>query len=274
MQLGHQLHKVAGGRIFVRGAVAEPDGYSHTKAQRDRYRDAILLVGVVEVPKSADLERMHDVRLNSHLWLDTVNARPVRAHMGPEDIKECDIGHLLTQIKFGAGPVPDYFEVFLRGTLLKHDRPDMRWAFIAGAVAQRLDALPIDGLYEFESNIEGFRLVSNNIYAGCPPSNILRQPIWGPGGTWGTSTSMEPGRFPGWLAEERSKPPSRFEDPRFRAFVKLMNERCPELHSYTADQYAERERISKEVVRQLATADAAANEATLVASTTPRRARP
>ena len=60
----------------------------------------------------------------------------------------------------------------------------------------------------------------------------------------------------------------------FRAFVKLMEERCPMGHSYTAEQYAQRERISKEVVRQLVTADAAPKEATLGTSTTPRRARP
>lgn len=274
MQLGHQLHKVAGGRVFVRGAVAEPDGYSHTKEQRDRYRGAILLIGVVEVPKSADLERMHDVRLNSHLWLDTANARKPRTYMGAQDIKECDLGHLLTDLKYGAGPLPDYFEVFLRGTLIKHERPGMRWAFIAGAVAQRLAALPVDGLYEFDSNNEGFRLVSDNIYPGDVPSNILRQPIWGPGGNWGTSTSMEPEHFPKWLAAERSKPPGRHEDPKFRAFVKLMNERCPELHAYTAEQHAERERVSREVVRQLVTAETAMETATIAASSAPRRARP
>lgn len=274
MQFGHQLHKVAGGRIFVRSAVGEPDGFNPTTAQRDRYRGAILLVGVVEVPKSVDLERMHDVRLNSHLWLDTINARPPKTHMGPGDIKECDIGHLLTQLKFGVGLLPDYFEVFVRGTLLKHERLDMRWAFIAGAVAQRLDALPVDGLYEFDSENEGFRLVSDNIYMGDQPSNILREPIWGPGGNWGTSTSMEPEHFPAWLAAERNKPPGSFEDPKFRAFVRLMNERCPELHAYTAEQFAERKRVSKEVLRQLMTAEAAMEQATMDASAAPRRAKP
>ena len=62
---------------------------------------------------------------------------------------------------------------------------------------------------------------------------------------------MEPTNFPVWLAAERARPPARYDDPLFRPYVKAMSQRAPERFVYTAEQMAERDAISKAVIREL-----------------------
>jgi hypothetical protein len=249
--LGTQLHKVASGRIWIRGAVASPDGYGHSQATIDRYKGAVLLVGVVELPTHTDPERMHSIRLNSSLWMDTKTATRPMTYMGHLDIKECDIDHLMTQFKFRSGFLPDSYEVFVRRSLIKHDEPGKCWSIIAAPLAKRPAALPKDGLYEFDAAQDGFRHISDNIYIGSNPIEAIRDCIWGPGGKYGTTTSLEPEHFPAWLKAERARPPASYEDPKFRSFMKLMEERNPELHVFTAEQKAARDATCKVVLKEL-----------------------
>lgn len=253
MMFGRQLHKIRSGRIFVRGARAEPDGRDTSQSARDRYRDAVMLFGVVEIPKTATVERMHAVRLNSHLWMDIENeAMPLPDYLCAEDMAEFDLGHLMRMLKFSAPLLPDAFEIFLRATMLRHNEVAMRWAYIAGAIAKRLPSLSQDGLYEFNQG-EGFHLVDPNPYIGDTPSGIFRKTIWGPDGRYGLATSMEPGRFPSWLAEERERPSY---DPEFDEFKRRMADRgVKQRHVYTAKHHAELEAAAKEVCREILNED-------------------
>lgn len=252
MNFGHELHKVASGRIFIRAASAQPDcmrtNQNDYAAATERLRGAILMVGVVEIPKSIEVERLHDVRLNDHLWLDAENSRlPRTYHQGM--VREMDAGGVLQDFQFARGFLPDSFEVFVRATMLQHAKPYMRWAYIIAPVAHRLAALPKDGLYEFDA-LAGFRHLSGNIHVGEQPSSILRTPQWGPGGDYGFSTSMEPTHFPVWLAEERTKTKS-YGEPSFALFAHMVNERCPETHVYTAAQSKQRDTVCATVMREI-----------------------
>lgn len=261
MEFTHQFHKVAGGRIFVRGAIATPASYSATPEEHARYAGALLFVGVVQLPKHATLEEMHSVRLNSSLWLDTEVARKPVTLMRSEEMCESDLGHLLTNIKYQRHTLPDSFEVFLRGTHLPDPTPESRWAYAAGVVPQRLAALPQDGLFEFNGSTDGFRLVSDDIFRGEALGSILRTPMWGPNGQYGLATSMEPETYPKWLAAERAKPPRAYDDPKFRAFVQLMEERAPSTFVYTVDTWSKRQGLASEVLAELMQAEAEVNTA-------------
>lgn len=254
MNFGLPLTPVSG-RLFVRNAVAEPRGdFAYGKdhaAQLARFRNASLMVGVVEVPKSAELERMHDVRLNDHLWLDIHSSKQPRTHW-PDMVREQDVGGILTDLQYATGFLPDSFEVFLRATMLPHDNPSMRWAFIIAPLARRLDALPKEGLYEFDAKSKGFRHLDGNIHIGEPPSAILRSPIWGPGGNYGFATSMEPEHFPAWLKAERAQQKSRsYSHREFPLFTHRVNERCGDKLVYTAEESANRDAVCKEVLREI-----------------------
>jgi hypothetical protein len=250
MNLGQEMHKVESGRVFVRAAAALPDmvgrSWDGIGAATERLRNAVLLVGVIEIPRSVEVERMHDVRLNDHLWIDVEKARRPRTHW-QEAVKEMDVGGVLTDFQYARGFLPDAFEVFVRATMLPHDKPYMRWAYIMAPVAHRLAALPKDGLYEFDASSEGFRHLSGNVHTGEPPSAILRQAQWGPGGGYGFSTSMDPGHYPSWVAGERTKNPDR----RFKAFAALANARCPERHVYSAEQLRYRDAVCAQVIREV-----------------------
>lgn len=254
MQLGHQLHPVSG-RLWIRSARAEPRGDNAFDSDRDarteRLKDALMLIGVVEVPKSADVERMHDVRLNDHLWLDIDQARKPRTHW-PEMVREQDVGGILTDLSYAAGFLPDSFEVFLRSTMLKHDDPSKRWAFIIAALPRRLEALPKDGLYEFDSKTKGFRLVNTELFIGEPPSSVLNAAQWGPDGKYGFSTSLEPTHFPAWLAAEReSQRTKSYIDPRFPLFAHLVKERSGDEMVHTAEQLQAHKKVCDTVMREI-----------------------
>lgn len=245
-----QLHKVGRGRIFVRAARGESRGDDRFAPGADeRFKQARLLLGVIEVPKAVEVERTHVVRANAHLWMDVAASRRPRTYMSEADVRECDLGHLLTEMDFASGPLPDCFEVFLRATHLPHDDPRLRWAYIAGALARPVGAMPAEGLYEFDASRAGFTLVSTDIHRGESPSAVLRQPLWGPQGAWGMATSLEPDSFPEWHRAENER--NRKRDPQFAEYARRMEERCPATLVYTASQAAERSRIGTEVVREL-----------------------
>ncbi|MEJ6002758.1 hypothetical protein [Paucibacter soli] len=249
MELGLQLHKVKGGRVFVRAAQAQSHYDSPVRRDKSHYKGAVLLMGMIELPKSADVERMHSVRLNSNLWMDIRNAAKPNCFYGSKDIAEMSMGNTLEQFGYHAHLLPDSFDVFVRASMLPHDDPELRWALIAGAVQHRLDALPTDGLYEFSDSTEGFRLISDNTYNGEAISGIFRHPIWGPGGDFGVATCLEPKNYPAWLAEERSR--NKRREPIFAEFAKEMAERCPEQLFYNSQYAAMRARISDEVIRSV-----------------------
>lgn len=254
MNLGQPLTPVSG-RLFIRNAVGEPRGDSafgaNHAAQVAKFKNASLMVGVVEVPKSADLERMHDVRLNDHLWLDIHSSKQPRTHW-PQMVREQDAGGILTDLQYATGFLPDSFEVFLRATMLAHDNPSMRWAFIIAPLAHRLEALPKEGLYEFDAKTKGFKHLDSNIHMGEPPSAILRSPMWGPGGNFGFATSMEPKHFPVWLKAEREQQKVRSYGHReFPLFMHMVTERCGDKLVFTAEESAQRDAVCKEVLREI-----------------------
>lgn len=268
MTLPLELHKVASGRIFARRVHATPDPFGTSPARSD-LKVVQLLFGVIEVPKNAELERLHDVRVNSHLWLDTDRAALAQTCMSSSSLAETALGDVVTELKFGAGPIRDHGAVYLRATLIPHECKDMRWAFIAGAM-QTQQIFQENGIYEFDDSKEGFHRVGNDTHNGDAANNVLRKPIWGPGGVWGTSTSMEPTAFQTWLIAERARTFKR--DPEFAAFAELMTARCPELHVYTATQYAAREAAAREVIQEILLKRS--DPAPAPAPTTARRARP
>lgn len=251
------LHQVASGRIFVRAAArAEPAGFrTNDSALRERLASAQLILGVVEIPTTVDVERMHSVRLNSSLWLDAVAAHRPNTSTAASDLAEMDMANILTDVKFSVGALPDAFQVFVRATHLKHDHPGVRWAYVAGLVAAPLEALPKQGLYEFDSGQAGFRMVSKDIYAGDALSAIFRRPLWGPGGRFGMATSMEPKGFPAWLVNERAMQGRRsYADPLFEKYKRVLFERHPELADqlvYTAEQDSARNVITNQVLREV-----------------------
>jgi hypothetical protein len=257
VNLGAQLHQVARGRIFVRAAAqTSPVGYPAAR-EFSQVRTPCMVFGVVELPKCVEVERKHMVRLNTSLWMDDVNsARVTSDWLGPQDVAEHDIGNLLTTLKYGVGVIPDTFELFVRSTMMPHASEGKRWAYVAGVVANRLDATPVDGLYEFDKSESGSRLVSDNQYNGEGPSNILREALWGPDGVFGLSTSMEPTSYPAWLAGERARqgrarPGDSSYDPMFLRFAEAMERLAPLPMVYTRAQLEERDNLSKKVMRDL-----------------------
>lgn len=263
------MHRIDCGRLFIRSARAQARGYD-TSARRQTLNESMsangaLLLGVVQVPVSADVERMHNVRLNSALWMDVDSAsQPLEQH---HDLRETAITDVLTAIAWRTHLLPDTFDVFLRATALSHQDSSKRWAFIAAALPHRLEALPQDGLYEFDAN-DGFRHINGNTFNGDALQSVLREPMWGPNGKYGFAHSLEPNTYPGWLTEERR----RNKDPLFARFTELMEAEMPLQLVYDAEHHAARDKMADQVLRRLMAGDAANDLATTVPA--PRRARP
>lgn len=114
-----ELHPVASGRLFIRSAVVNSRAYGDGK----RYPGAKVILGVVEAPKSTDVERTHTVRLNSSPWMDTENAgNSLGKIYRKEDIAEMDVSSLLTTMDYRVHVLPDSFDVFLRATFIPHEK--------------------------------------------------------------------------------------------------------------------------------------------------------
>ena len=259
MDLPDALHPVTNGRIFVRSA--------ESLTQGRRVAGGMILLGVVEVPRSADLERMHTARLNERFWLDVHAARQPRTHQ-PGNVREMDASGLLLDLQWARSGLADSFEVFLRATMLPDPDPGRRWAYVVAALDKRLATLPVDGLYELGAGATVPRLVSTDIFAGEPPAQILRTPIWGPDGRYGMSTSMEPEFFPTWLAEERASP--RMQRERlFQLFVKRVDEKHPKSSVYTADEHRAREAVCAQVLHEISMLSPEAIETQLQAYAAP-----
>lgn len=227
------LHQPREGRIFCRqvraGSSLEP---THS-----------LLIGVVAVPKECELERMHLARINSHLWLDVENATSLPPPID-EFALDSDASALLRCLKFRHGALQDVADLFVRETMLPHENPALRWVYLIGAAASRLESMPSDGLYAVGSS--GVTLISCNPYTGDSPSCILREAIWGPRGDTGFATSMEPKYYEQWRLGERQ---SNFRhDANFEPFVTLMGELSPSKMVYTAREKEEREKTSRRVL--------------------------
>lgn len=276
--LGQELHQVASGRVFARRVKGEPDIDTYARPAQDahRFASAQMIIGLVEIPKRVQLECLHTVRLNSGLWMDIDQSRDATTSwMSRADLAESDASGLLRTLKFGAGVLPDTFEVFVRASMLEHDNPGMRWAYIFGAAAQQLQALPKDGLYEFDKARagEGVRLVSADPHMGEAPRTILRKPLWGPGGAFGLAHSMEPSNYPTWVVMDRASNMKR--DPMFAKFAARMEASHPLPMFYTAQQEAQRNAAADRILREvMLEADSENTEAdSLSASAAPQRQR-
>ncbi|MFK4705729.1 hypothetical protein ABIC83_002568 [Roseateles asaccharophilus] len=259
MDFGRQLYQVKQGRVFVREARVESHVDSPTRRPKSNFANSKLIVGMVEVPRFADVERMHAVRMNDHLWMDVESSTKPHCFYGPEIIAESGMADTLLQFGFRGHLLPDSLDVFLRASVLPHDEPDMRWALIAGIVPHGLKAFTKDGLYEIGQ--AGFTLISENTYNGQGLGTVFREPIWGPGGRYGVAMSMEPARYASWVGEERVRNAKR--EPMFAAYMERMEARCPLQLYYTAEFAAMRDSISEEIMRDLIAEDEASFEASL-----------
>lgn len=267
----YPLYQAPSGRLFIRAAVAEPASLTKQPARKGDLRDAVLIVGVVELPESIELERVHTARLNDALWVDPGNARVPTGQTGAkvDCLDETTLGHLLTTMTFRRGTLPDGLEVFVRGTHLKHDRAGMRWAYVAAVMGRRPAGAPVDGVYAL-NGAQGLSLVKAGHFPGETPDHVLGKAFWGPGGRYGLTTTMEPTGFPAWLEQERERQHKRGGEPMFLEFAKRMQQRMPAKLFYTAEELEARERVSKQVLREIMAAEGQ-SEAPVAPS---RRVRP
>ena len=233
------LHKTAGGRLFVR------------KTAEGR---RTLVFGLVDFPREVATEALASARLNTHLWVDVyhhLSLESITAY--PEDLYEADIASVLTTLRFQSYLLPDEIDVFLRKSVLPHADENRQWAVVAGVAQGRLQACPVDGLYELEKS--GLRFTgiaqSEKRFLGTNPSMIFHMPLWGPSGRYGVSTTMEPQAYSKWLVANRTRTAGR--DPQFERYLELMKERGAEVPPlyYTAEELEARELLAKEVVAQM-----------------------
>lgn len=272
MHLGTPYHRIESGRIFIRAASPQSRNYHSPQwdaTSAELKKNGALLVGVVEVPKSADVERIHIVRLNDALWMDVDTAS--KAPDCYFDLRESSVTDVLTSIGWRRHLLPDTFDVFLRATAMPHQDSQRRWAFVVAVLAHRPAALPKDGLYEFDTR-DGFRHVDGNTFNGDGLQSVVRAPMWGPGGKFGFSHSLEPQLYPKWLEQERK----RNTDPMFKRFLEVMEAEMPLPLYYDAEYEEARERLTKQVIRRLVSERDAAEDAAIAVApaTASRRLRP
>jgi hypothetical protein len=230
------LHQISDGRIFCRRVSAG----SPQKPPRS------LLIGVVAVPADCALERMHLARINSHLWID-VDTSAALAAPNDEFAREADASSLLRFLQFRLGPLQDQADFFVRATMLQHEDPALRWAYLVGAASGHLDAMPHDGLYDVGGR--EIRLLSSDPRAGDSPSCILREAIWGPIGDIGFATSMESTYYAKWHPGEHQR--NFKHDANFEPYLTLMSELAPAKLVYTSAEKAARESMSRRVLGEV-----------------------
>lgn len=255
-----QLYRVPSGRLFVRAALGERR-HDDWRRERTPMPHAAMLLGVIDVPRALRWERLYACRLNDSLWMDTTNPRDLRgtyAERGSAHLAASGLGDVMRQLHFALPALPDACEVFVRRTMLPHEREDRCWAYVAGALATRPAQMPTDGIYAFDT--DGIKLVEANAFVGDVPDGILRACRWGPEGRFGLSSSMEPDAFHAWIPGERERHQQR--DPLFAAFQTRMDERCGPLQMYyTQDDADRRQAAGAVVMRDLLLAEHGASDA-------------
>lgn len=253
MHIGQALYPVPQGRFFVRHQKADRKLDLNRPMHRPAGPSSVpasIIVGVVEVPRETDFERLHDVRLNSKLWMD-VERSAVSNHPWAESFGECDAGSLLGQLEFRRCLLPDQLQVFVRQTMLKHEDPYRRWAYIFGVALGKLDAAPKEGLYELGAP-QGPRLIDANPYTGESVNQVLRECLWGPGGQYGLAASMEPKTYRAWIDGERTR--NGQQDPRFARFMAAVQKAAPQIATmevYTAEQQKQQDQLYGQIMKQI-----------------------
>jgi hypothetical protein len=245
-KLGNHLARIDTGRLFIRHQTAQA-----TWPSRAAPRQAAMIVGVVELPRAMDMERLHDVRLNSSLWMDVDNARRIRDESSGQNYGEEDATGLLRRLQFADTLLPDALEMFVRRTMLEHEENHLQWAYVIGVALHPLPFAQRDGLYELD-RFSAPKLIDANPFTGESISGVLRAPLWGPGGRYGLATSMEPDTYRRWIEQERARNMERDKD--FAAFVEQQRASNPDLFDlmvYTAEQDAQRSQASDVIVRSL-----------------------
>lgn len=228
------MHPVSQGRIFCR-------------INRDKQ---LLVVGVVSVPLSMPRETFYPARLNDRLHLSLLPTQPSerRDNNDPAYLVEYDASNILDYAKFASKTMPDGLEVFLRHTVLPHSTPGMGWSFVIGASDSTVPAITEGGLYEWTPN-SPLRAINHDPQVGWKPGQVLRQPLWGPDGSYGLAHSMEPSGFPEWVKKNRKENTKR--DPVFARYMEAMDQRGPMPLYYTAQELQEREAYAEQVVKDL-----------------------
>lgn len=248
MLLGHPLFKVRDGRFLIRGA-AKVSSRFDSPANRTGfdYGEAKLILGVIALPKRADLERLHLARINASLWVDIAESKRTEGHHYP--VQEESMASLLKAISHRRHLLPDSLDLFVRETMLAHEDPGLRWVFIGGVAPQALDACPSDGIWEVQANGDNLAKVSSNTFNGEAMGALFRFPVWGPEGKWGFATDLVPKTYRAWVDGNREENKKR--DPDFAAFIDAMEAAMPLQMVYDAETHERRERLSKQVLRQV-----------------------
>lgn len=249
------LFEVIFGRLFIRAAVAEPRR-GEGRPTLGPLGQAAMVVGVVEVPVTIDVERMHAARLNDALWIDISQSHVPQDYSGDalRALGESQIGDVLRSASFRRSVLPDTLDVFVRDTHLPRESTGRKWVYVAGAIAERPRSAPKDGIYELGGAKAGLRLIEQTSKAGMSPDTVLRAAHWGPGGRYGLTTSMEPTGFPAWLEHERERQHKSNREPEFLEFARRMEVEMPARLYYTAEQLAERDACSSRIIRELVAA--------------------
>lgn len=244
LDLAPSLTPVTVGRLFCRDAARA--GATIGRAPKN----PAVIVGVVDVPRSIELERVITARLNSSLWLDLSNSRrPTDQFGGPlSHLAEHDVGSLLTASGWHPGALPDTLELFVRATHLEHEDRSRRWVYVAGLAATRPAVMPQDGIYELCAGEEP-RLVHASTFNGMGAHMPLREPFWGPGGNFALATSMDPAFYSEWVVRDRAR--NARQDPYFAAFIERMEREMPSKLVYTREEREAREQLSKRVILEI-----------------------
>lgn len=246
------LYKVQEGRLFVRTAGQVASDYASPARRPDSdYASAKIVLGVVALPKRADLERLHQARVNGSLWLDVDQSSKTEGNS--YSLLDHNMSDLLTQIRHRRHLLNDSISLYVRETMLPHREDHLRWVFVAGVAPQALPAFSSDGLWEIKALGDGFDQVSRNTFNGDAMGSIFRHPIWGPGGRYGFATDMEPKTYAAWVEGNRKENMAR--EPLFAAYVDAIEAAMPMQLVYDEEFFARREALSKSVLRNLVKKD-------------------
>jgi len=221
------VHQVGTGRIFAR----------HT-------REATIVIGVVELPATWELDTLRPARLASRLWLDT--REPAALQSRSAHTRECDLGGMLKMPIWRRPADASSLDMLARATAIAHESHDRVWAAVAGLARPDLPSTPKDGLYEIQP--AGMQLIDDNPHAGETIGGIFKQCIWGPEGAWGLAHTMRLDEYAPFI--EASRQQNR--NPAFLAYFEAMRQAGAALPgAYTRNELARIEAKAQDIIHRI-----------------------
>lgn len=217
---------------------------------RNRGDGMATFVGVIEVIRSVPVESIMPARLNSRLWVDEQDAKPIGSRWRvphPSWVAESDVSSLITSLEWRSAALLDSFELCLRACHLEHGNPEFRWAIVFGAMQRSVPATHQGGVYELGQH--GVHRIAEDTFIGMTIGQALREPMWGPDGRFGLAVSIDPSIYEAWVKKEREHL-VRCE-PEFGRYLARFAALAPPLLVYTREQREERDRVSERIVEEL-----------------------